>query len=57
MSHQMLENGLKKEMNNCNMLDFNCVNRLQKAVISYLNLYWIIFDKLCYSIGNYTADK
>jgi len=57
MSHQMLENGLKKEMNNCNMLDFNCVNRLQKAVTSYFDLHFIIFDKLCYNIGNYTADK
>ena len=57
MSHQMLENGLKKEMNNCNMLDFNCVNRLQKAVPSSFDLLFILFDKLCYRIGNYTADK
>lgn len=53
----MLENGLKKEMNNCNMLDFNCVNRLQKAVTSYFDLHFIIFDKLCYRIRNNSIDK
>ena len=53
----MLENGLKKEMNNFDKQVFNYDNRLQKAVTSYFDLHFILFDKFCYRIRNNSTDK
>ena len=57
MSHQMLENGLKKEMNNFDKQVFNYDNRLQKAVTSYFDLNFILFDKFYYLIRNNSTEK